>query len=169
MFNTKTYDSTNNNYNTNFDTYIIGNNNIPADGVKYYSNKFGQVMTSFMVDNGDSVLGGNLIVTESTTIHGNCNLKKDVNISGKLLINNIAITSGATGSTGVTGSYWLNRFYWINRSHWVDWSYRINRFYWIDWSRWIDWSHWIDWSFRDIYVINKTNLVLYNILEYYIR
>ena len=61
MFNTKTYDSTNNNYNTNFDTYIIGNNNIPADGVKYYSNKFGQVMTSFMVDNGDSVLGGNLI------------------------------------------------------------------------------------------------------------
>ena len=54
MFNTKTYDSTNNNYNANFDTYIIGNNNVPVDGVKYYSNKFGQVMTSFIVDSGDS-------------------------------------------------------------------------------------------------------------------
>ena len=50
MFNTKTYDSTNNNYNANFDMYIIGNNNVPVDGVKYYSNKFGQVMTSFIVD-----------------------------------------------------------------------------------------------------------------------
>ena len=39
MFNTKTYDSTNNNYNANFDTYIIGNNNVPVDGIKYYNNK----------------------------------------------------------------------------------------------------------------------------------
>ena len=39
-FNTKTYDSTNNNYNTNFDTYIIGNNNIPVNGNLYYNNKF---------------------------------------------------------------------------------------------------------------------------------
>ena len=46
-FNTKPYNSTNNNYNTNFDTYIIGNNNIPVDGVKYFNGKFGQVMTSF--------------------------------------------------------------------------------------------------------------------------
>ena len=60
-FNTKTYDSTNNNYNANFDTYIIGNNNVPVDGIKYYGNKFGQVMTSFIVDNGDSILGGDLI------------------------------------------------------------------------------------------------------------
>ena len=35
-FNTKTYDSGNNNYNTNFDTYINGNNNIALDGSKYY-------------------------------------------------------------------------------------------------------------------------------------
>ena len=83
MFNTRTYDSTNNNYNTNFDTYIIRNNNLLVDGVKYYGNKFGQVMRSFMVDNGDSILGGNLIVTDSTTIHGNCNLKNDVTISRK--------------------------------------------------------------------------------------
>ena len=47
-FNTKTYDSTNNNYNANFDTYIIGNNNVPVDGVKYYDNKFGQVITEIL-------------------------------------------------------------------------------------------------------------------------
>ena len=67
-FNTKTYYSTNNNYNANFDTYIIGNNNIPVDGIKYYSNKFAQIMASFIVDSGDTILGGNLIVTESATV-----------------------------------------------------------------------------------------------------
>ena len=40
-FNTKTYDSGNNNYNTNFDTYINGNNTIALDGTKYYESKFG--------------------------------------------------------------------------------------------------------------------------------
>ena len=86
MFNTKTFDSTNNNYNANFDTYIIGNNNIPVDGIKYYSNKFGQVMTSFIVDSGDTILGGNLIVTESITIHGKSNFKNDVTITGNVYI-----------------------------------------------------------------------------------
>ena len=52
---------------------MIGNNNVPVDGIKYYGNKFGQVMTSFIVDPGDSILGGNLIVTESTTIQGKSN------------------------------------------------------------------------------------------------
>ena len=110
MFNTKTYDSTNNNYNANFDTYIIGNNNVPVDGIKYYSNKFGQVMTSFIVDSGDSILGGNLIVTESTTIHGKSNFKSDVIITGNVYIPGLLITpssnllSGPTGPTGSTGS-----------------------------------------------------------------
>ena len=112
MFNTKTYDSTNNNYNANFDTYVIGNNNVPVDGIKYYSNKFGQVMTSFIVDSGDSILGGNLIVTESTTIHGKSNFKNDVTINGNVYIPGLLITpssnllkgeTGATGSTGSTG------------------------------------------------------------------
>ena len=84
MFNTKTYDSTNNNYNANFDMYIIGNNNVPVDGVIYYSNKFGQVMTSFIVDSGDSILGGNLIVTESATIHGKTQFKNDSHIIFKI-------------------------------------------------------------------------------------
>ena len=92
MFNTKTYDMTNNNYNANFDTYIIGNNNVPVDGIKYYSNKFGQVMTSFIVDSGDTILGGNLIVTESTTIHGKSNFKNDVTITGNVYIPGNLIT-----------------------------------------------------------------------------
>ena len=109
MFNTKTYDATNNNYNANFDTSIIGNNNVPVDGIKYYNNKFGQVMTSFIVDSGDTILGGNLIVTESTTIHGKSNFKSDVIITGNVYIPGNLITpssnllSGPTGSTGSTG------------------------------------------------------------------
>ena len=115
-FNTKTYDSTNNNYNANFDTYIIGSNNVPVDGVKYYNNKFGQVMTSFIVDNGDSILGGNLIVTNDTTIHGICDFKNDVFIGGNVFIPGNLITSstnlitgqqgerGWQGETGETGS-----------------------------------------------------------------
>ena len=106
MFNTKTYDSTNNNYNANFDTYIIGNNNVPVDGIKYYNNKFGQIMTSFIVDSGDTILGGNLIVTESTTIHGKTQFKNDLTITGNVYIPGLLITpssnllSGPTGSTG---------------------------------------------------------------------
>ena len=111
-FNTKTYDSTNNNYNANFDTYIIGNNNVPVDGVKYYGNKFGQVMTSFIVDSGDSILGGNLIVSNDATIHGICDFKNDVFIGGNVFIPGNLITSstnlitdlqGETGWKGDTG------------------------------------------------------------------
>ena len=100
-FNTKTYDSTNNNYNANFDTYIIGNNNVPVDGVKYYGNKFGQVMTSFIVNNGDSILGGNLIVSNDATIHGICDFKKDVFISGNVFIPGNLITSSTNLITGL--------------------------------------------------------------------
>ena len=86
MFNTKTYDSTNNNYNANFDTYVIGNNNVPVDGIKYYSDKFGQVMTSFIVDSGDTILDGNLIVTESATIHGEKVILKTMSLSMGMFI-----------------------------------------------------------------------------------
>ena len=36
VFNTTIYDPSNNNYNTNYDTYISGNNNIAVDGSKYF-------------------------------------------------------------------------------------------------------------------------------------
>ena len=68
-FNTKTYDSGNNNYNTNFDTYINGNNDIALDGSKYYDSKFGKVMASFVVDNGDSIFGGNVIISNALTVY----------------------------------------------------------------------------------------------------
>ena len=103
MFNTKTYDSTNNNYNANFDTNIIGNNNVPVDGIKY----FGQVMTSFIVDSGDTILGGNQIVKESRTIHGKSNFKNDVTITGNVYIPGNLITPSSNlikGDRGPTGS-----------------------------------------------------------------
>ena len=61
-FNTKTYDSTNNNYNTNFDTYIIGSNNIPVNGNLYYNNKFGKLMTSFIVPYNVCIKTGIVII-----------------------------------------------------------------------------------------------------------
>ena len=85
-YNTKIYDSTNNNYNANFDTYIMGNNNIPVDGNLYYNNKFGKVMTSFIVDSGDSILGGNVLVSENVTILGKCDFKNDLTIGGNVYI-----------------------------------------------------------------------------------
>ena len=85
-YNTKIYDSTNNNYNANFDTYIMGNNNIPVDGNLYYNNKFAKVMTSFIVDSGDSILGGNVLVSENLTIHGKSDFKNDVTIRPFLIV-----------------------------------------------------------------------------------
>ena len=70
-FNTKTYDNGNHNYNTNFDTYINGNNTIALDGTKYYDSKFGKVMASLVVDNGDSIFGGNVIISNALTVYDN--------------------------------------------------------------------------------------------------
>ena len=71
VYNTTLYDVSNNNYNTNFDTYISGNNNIPVNGSKFYNNKFGKVMTSFIVDSGDSILGGNVKISNELNCYGN--------------------------------------------------------------------------------------------------
>ena len=85
VFNTTIYDPSNNNYNTNYDTYIFGNNNIAVDGGKYYNNKFQKIMASFIVDSGDSVLGGNLLVYNELNCYGNISNK----INSKL---NVCIT-----------------------------------------------------------------------------
>ena len=71
VFNTSLYDASNNNYNTNYDTYINGNNNIALNGAKYYDNKFGKIMATFIVDGGDSVLGGNVIISNELNCYGN--------------------------------------------------------------------------------------------------
>ena len=62
-FNTQTYDSTSVVYNILDQTYIDGSNCIPINGTTYYPNLFGNVMCSFFVDGGDSILGGNTIIT----------------------------------------------------------------------------------------------------------
>ena len=85
VFNTTIYDPSNNNYNTNYDTYISGNNNIAVDGGKYYNNKFHKIMASFVVDSGDTVLGGNVIVSNELNCYGNISNK----INSKL---NVCIT-----------------------------------------------------------------------------
>ena len=64
-------DTSNNNYNTNYDTYISGNNNIAVNGEKYYNNKFSKIMASFVVDTGDTLLGGNLAVSNELNCYGN--------------------------------------------------------------------------------------------------
>ena len=77
VFNTTIYDPSNNNYNTNYDTYISGNNNIPLNGGKYYDNKFGKIMATFIVDGGDSVLGGNVLISNELNCYGNISSKSN--------------------------------------------------------------------------------------------
>ena len=62
-FNTRTYNSTAISYNTVDPIYIDGSNCIPIKGSIYYSNLFPDVMCSFCVDGGDSISGGNTIIT----------------------------------------------------------------------------------------------------------
>ena len=75
VFNTTIYDPSNNNYNTNYDTYISGNDNIALNGEKYYENKFGKIMATFIVDGGDSVLGGNVLISNELNCYGNISNK----------------------------------------------------------------------------------------------
>ena len=108
-FNTKTYDSGNNNYNTNFDTFIDGNNNIALDGTKYYDSKFGKVMASFVVDNGDSILGGNAIISNALTVYDNMIIGGQISLLNTYTIsfirNKYNNTSCLNLSTSSTGKY----------------------------------------------------------------
>jgi hypothetical protein len=112
-FNTSTYDTSNNNYNVSFPTYIEAENNIPVDGLKYYDSKFGQVMCSFAIDEGDSVLGGNVIISNDLSIYGNI-LTNSIDITpielsyltgstSNLQSQISSIPSGATGAQGASG------------------------------------------------------------------
>ena len=94
VFNTKTYDESNKNYNINYDTYISGNNYISINGTKYYNNKFGKIMASFVVDAGDTVLGGNVIVTDELNCYGNISSKVNskLNVCTADQINTITVS-----------------------------------------------------------------------------
>jgi hypothetical protein len=113
-FNTSTYDTSSNNYNVSFPTYIEAENNIPVDGLKYYDSKFGQVMCSFAIDKGDSVLGGNVIISNDLSIYGNIHtnsiditpieLSYLTGSTSNLQSQISSIPAGATGATGATGA-----------------------------------------------------------------
>ena len=118
-FNTKIYDSGNNNYNTNFDTYINGNNNIALDGTKYYDSKFSKFMASFVVDNGDSIFGGNAIISNALTVYDNVIIGGQISLLNTYTIlfigntyNNTSCLNLSTSSTGNYVSFCgLNKIY----------------------------------------------------------
>ena len=93
-FNTTPYSTITANYNIESPTYINGNNTVPLSGNKYYGNIFGNVMASFVVDNGDTILGGNVIVSGDHYIGGNIkayngnivgNLNVGLNLTGQTI------------------------------------------------------------------------------------
>lgn len=66
-FNTAVYDITPETYNMSLPTYIDGSNCIAMSGTKWYDGAFGELMCSFAVDGGDSILGGNVIISGDVT------------------------------------------------------------------------------------------------------
>ena len=103
-FNTKTYDNGNHNYNTNFDTYINGNNTIALDGTKYYDSKFGKVMASLVVDNGDSIFGGNVIISNALTVYDNIMIGGQISLLNSYTLSFIANTYTNTSCLNLTTS-----------------------------------------------------------------
>jgi hypothetical protein len=74
-FNTTVYDSTSTSFSYDFQTVLDGSAaTIPVNGSKYYGNVFGNVMTSFFVDCGDSIFGGNVLVTNNISLAGGINI-----------------------------------------------------------------------------------------------
>ena len=74
-FNTLTYDPSNVAYNTELPIYLDGTtSSIPVNGTKYYGNVFGNVMCSFIVDGGDTILGGNVLVSQNICLGGGLNI-----------------------------------------------------------------------------------------------
>ena len=125
-FNTKTYKNdiidgvfNDSSYNDLDCVYIDGSAlTIPLSGKKYYNNIFGNVMASFVVDKGESILGGNVIISQNLNLGGGLNL---LSITGNVFISqaNLICLNGATsnlqtqmnniprgakGDTGLTGA-----------------------------------------------------------------
>ena len=100
-FNTTVYDTTTSNYNMSLATYIDGSNCIPMSGTKWYNGVYGNVMCSFAVDGGDSILGGNVIMTG------------DVSCCSRLLVNGVATfnTNPVCSVLPTTSSQLANKSY----------------------------------------------------------
>lgn len=74
-FNTATYNSSDVSYNVEFPIYIDGTvQHIPVNGSLYGGKYFGNVMCAFMVDAGDSILNGNVMITQNVNLAGSLNV-----------------------------------------------------------------------------------------------
>jgi hypothetical protein len=99
-FNTTTYDASNSSYNSEFPIYIDGTtSSIPINGAKYCGNVCGNVMASFVVDNGDSILNGNLLLTQNLNIGGGINILPTITTTTS---NVVSISQGT--STFISGN-----------------------------------------------------------------
>ena len=86
-FNTIPCDLSNVAYNTELPIYLDGiSSSIPVNGAKYYGNVLRNEMCSFIVDGGDSILGGNVLVTQNICLSGGLNILPVItDISGNVV------------------------------------------------------------------------------------
>ena len=119
-FNTAVYDITPETYNMSLATYIDGSNCIAMSGTKWYNGAFGELMCSFAVDGGDSILGGNVIISGDatccskllvkgvTTFNANpvCSV---VPTSAYQLVNKTYVDTAVSGSSGSNANNLNNR------------------------------------------------------------
>ena len=117
-FNTVVYENNDSSYNVSYPMYIDGSGaqNIPLDGNDYL-NKFGQIMAAFVVDKGDCILGGNVLISEQLSVFDKLHIYNDISVNGVYITpNELSYLDGATsnlqtqislkaqtGSTGATG------------------------------------------------------------------
>ena len=99
-FSNVTYDPSNTGYNSEYPIYIDGTSaSIPVNGSKYYGNVFGNVMCSFINDGGDTILGGNLMVTQNINLGGGlCILPTYSAVSGNISTNMQGIPTYVSGN-----------------------------------------------------------------------
>jgi len=93
-FNTTTYDTTDQSFNLLNPIYINAapettstkypRNPISISGKNYYNGVFGNVMCSFAVDGGDSVLGGNVIIAGDLSCCARVAINGNTSITGNL-------------------------------------------------------------------------------------
>ena len=97
-FNTRIYDASSVAYNILDQTYIDGSNCIPINGTTWYPNKFGNVMCSFCVDGGDSILGGNVIITGDISACSNVLVNNQLTVVGSSAVPTLTSADSSTSS-----------------------------------------------------------------------
>lgn len=102
-FNTVTYDSTSTGYNSEYPIYIDGTSaSIPVNGAKYFGNVFGNVMCSLINDGGETILGGNLMVTKNFNLGGGLCILPTYSILSNNVITNVQGTSTYISGNALT-------------------------------------------------------------------